>query len=464
VVALFPFQEIGRDFLAGRRWALLADEMGLGKSAQAITACDAVNAERILVLCPAIARINWSREFLKFSSREKRVTVLLSGQSNTHSDIVICSYDLLHNKKIFSGLISSTWDVVILDEVHYLKNRDAKRTRAVFQHVVLLATRGIWALSGTPAPNHAAELYPFLHAAGLWTDTYWAFVTRFCVTRETVYGIQMVGVQRVEELRALMAPILLRRKKVDVLKDLPAILFTNVAVETRPVDLNIWFPEIMMGQKTDASLHQQIADEEAAIRAILDVSGDGTTATTEALSALQGMQGRGGAGAMVSRRYLGLSKVPAIVELITEELQENAYEKIVLFAWHRDVIRALTFALDELHPLVLYGGTPAIERDKRIQAFQTKKHHRVFIGQVLAAGVAISLTAACEVGFVESSWVPGENAQAAMRVHRIGQDKPVRVRFFSAADTTDEVVQRVLRRKTRDMVQVFDPVNDPFSD
>jgi SWI/SNF-related matrix-associated actin-dependent regulator 1 of chromatin subfamily A len=464
---LFPFQQEGARFLSTRTWALLADEMGLGKTAQAIVGCDTIGAERILVLCPAVARINWSREFKKFSTRSRHITVLLDGSTKIKptDTCIICSYDLLLKNSIRSDLSQLQWEVVILDEMHYLKNRNAKRTRIVFQQLVSMATRGVWALSGTPAPNHAAELYPFLSAAGIWKDSYWAFVKRFCVTRETVYGIQFIGVQRVEELRSLLAPIMLRRKKEDVLKDLPTILFTNVLVEAGKVDMNLWYPEIARGTVPEAKIREQIAAEENSVNAILNMTGQRSDAATEALSALQeqALEQKNGQ-VIMSRRYLGLSKVPPIAEIIKEELNAQAYEKIVLFAWHKDVIRLLTALLQEYHPLVLYGGTPVLERDKRIQSFQTKKKHRIFIGQVKAAGVAISLTAACEVAFVESSWTPADNAQAAMRVHRIGQTKPVRVRFFGVADSTDEVIQRVLRRKTRDMVQVFDPVNNPFSD
>jgi SWI/SNF-related matrix-associated actin-dependent regulator of chromatin subfamily A-like protein 1 len=351
---------------------------------------------------------------------------------------------------------------VIVDEMHYLKSHRAKRTDIVYSLLTRRADH-VWGLSGTPAPNNAAELWTFLYAAGIWKQGYWAFVKHFCVTRETVYGIQMVGVQRVEELRSLLAPILLRRKKENVMKDLPAILFTNVEVEAAPVDMRLWYPDIGHGT-TEAEIRNKIASQEESLRAILNITGDRTQVAVDALSAMQENLLNQTGDVLASRRYLGLSKVPPIVELIKEEFNAKAYEKIVLFAWHRDVIRFLEALLKEFNPLLLYGGTPAIKRDKIIQDFQTKAKFKIFIGQVKAAGVAINLTASCEVAFVESSWTPADNVQAAMRVHRIGQDKPVRVRFFSVADSTDEVIQRVLRRKTRDMVQVFDPVNNPFSD
>ncbi len=113
---------------------------------------------------------------------------------------------------------------------------------------------------------------------------------------------------------------------------------------------------------------------------------------------------------------------------------------------------------------MIYGGTPIITRDRCIQRFKEHGAVRVLIGNIQAAGVAIDLSVAHEVAFVEASWVPGENAQAAMRVHHVHQKEPVRVRFFSLADSVDERVQTILRRKTRDLTALFDtpaPESEP---
>ena len=169
-----------------------------------------------------------------------------------------------------------------------------------------------------------------------------------------------------------------------------------------------------------------------------------------------------------SRRFVGLQKTPAICELVKSELESGAYDKIVLFAWHRDVIVDMQERLKDFKAVTLFGGTDPERRDKNIKKFQTDRKCRVFIGQIRAAGIAITLTQAHQVGFVESSWVPGDNAQAAMRVHRIGQTHPVTCRFFGLAGSTDEKVQQVIKRKTRDFTRLFDEdrkeILDPFAD
>jgi SWI/SNF-related matrix-associated actin-dependent regulator 1 of chromatin subfamily A len=149
-----------------------------------------------------------------------------------------------------------------------------------------------------------------------------------------------------------------------------------------------------------------------------------------------------------------------VVQIVKEELDAHAYEKIILFAYHRDVLHFLRDSLVSHGPVLLFGGTPPIKRDQVVRKFQKDSRVRVAVLQVQAAGVAINLTAASEVAFVEASWVPADNAQAVMRAHRIGQTRPVRVRFFNVANSVDEQIHRVLRRKTKDLVSVFDTPPD----
>jgi SWI/SNF-related matrix-associated actin-dependent regulator 1 of chromatin subfamily A len=456
---LYPYQKEGAEWLGQKKFALLADDPGLGKTAQAIRACDLVGARKIVVLCPAIARFNWVREFMKFSWRscESRVAMTTASDAVGSPDIVVCSYDLLTNKKVGAWLRSKPRDVVILDEAHYLKNAKAKRTQAAFA----LTAERIWALSGTPAPNHAAELWPLLHHFQVYAGDYWSFVNRFCKYYETPYGIQITGTQRVDELRALMAPILLRRKKDDVLTDLPKIAFHDVVVPPNDVDLELYYPELTLGLKTEAEIMARLDAEQASIDAVVNLVGMGG----HGVAALAAMNAKVAA----SRRYTGLQKVDAIIEIITAELEANLYEKIVIFAVHRDVIMTIRNRMQAFKAVTLFGGVEPNKRERFIRDFQTKDNHRVIVANIQAAGTAITLTAANQVAFAECSWVPAENAQAAMRVHRIGQTKPVTVRFFGLADSSDERVARVLRRKTRDLIAIFDapesadePTGDPF--
>jgi SNF2 family DNA or RNA helicase len=162
------------------------------------------------------------------------------------------------------------------------------------------------------------------------------------------------------------------------------------------------------------------------------------------------------AGSMVTlRRYIGMAKLPKVCEILDGELAMNQVDKIVIFAVHKDVIEHTRLKLAKYGAVTLYGGTPPEKRQRNIDRFMKDPKCRVFIGNIVAAGTGITLTSAHEVAFMEADWVPANNAQAAMRCHRIGQDKPVRVRFFSCEGSVDEDVMHTLKRKTAELAKIF---------
>ena len=155
------------------------------------------------------------------------------------------------------------------------------------------------------------------------------------------------------------------------------------------------------------------------------------------------------------RRLTGLAKVASVVELLQDELA-GGLNKIVVFAHHREVIQKLADGLSSFGVVVLQGSTPPTQRQAAIDGFQNDNSIRVFVGQLTAAGTAITLTAASNVLFAESSWTPSDNAQAAMRVHRIGQRSGVLVRFATLSGSLDEAITETVRRKTAVLAQIFD--------
>jgi SWI/SNF-related matrix-associated actin-dependent regulator 1 of chromatin subfamily A len=447
---LFPYQREGAEWLSQKNVALLADEMGLGKSAQAITACDRIGAERVLVLCPASARPNWVREFSKFSKISRTFKILQTKKDTfTSEESIVCSYDLAAQSCISS---EQSFDCLILDESHFLKSLDAKRTKAVFgrQGLVRKAAR-VWALSGTPAPNNISELWPLLYTFGATTLTFDAFIERYCTYYISPHGRQITGVKKenLEELRTILKSISLRRKKEDVMKDLPPIFFTDITVDASPVDLEIEssFIDWVYPKDRTAELEAKLNSE----RAVLEAVTEKTRFTRDGMKALEALAG----SVSTLRRYTGLQKVQAVADLVSEELESGAYEKIVIFAIHQGVIEGLRRKLTKYGAVTLYGGTPPGKRQINIDRFQNTKRTRVFIGNIMAAGTAITLTSAHQVLFIEQDWVPGNNAQAAMRCHRIGQTKPVTVRFVGLANSIDEKIVYALRRKTKDLTTVF---------
>lgn len=478
---LFPYQIEGGDWLATLIYGLLADEMGLGKSCQAIRASDTLPFP-ILVLCPAIARHNWRNEFWMFSTRQGpvRIGIIVTREDiefASQCDIVICSYDLAIGEEnalgsdkplcnIIPQLARRRWSVAILDEMHILKNRSAKRTSAVFESLRPYCDR-MWALSGTPAPNYPNELWPMMRAFGITKLPYWDFVKRYCKTRTTQWRTEITGGQRIDELRKILAPFVKRRRKDDVLKDLPPLRYTDVVLEPGTVPVHKWeyyFQKYIIDPSRfagDMELMERLLDDAMDRKQVLNEEGD-----IEILSVLSGR-------VQDLRRWIGLQKVYSLVEFLKYELGNFTYEKIILFAVHKDVIKELDEGLKAYSPVVITGETPHHRRVAAVDKFQNNRKHRVFIGNILAAGTAITLTAASEVGMVECDWVPGNNAQAIMRAHRIGQTKPVNVRFFSLANSVDQKIQAVYKRKARTLTELFDqpvapdetsPTIDPFAE
>jgi SWI/SNF-related matrix-associated actin-dependent regulator 1 of chromatin subfamily A len=455
----FPYQVEGAAFLARTPQALLADDMGLGKSAQVVIACDIAAADPILIVCPAAVRINWSREFMRFSPMDRACTILTTGADRpSPAGVTVVSYDLLgSNEKVKAACKAIEWDVLVLDEAHFLKERSAKRTKAIYggnsrQPGVSHSAKRIWRLTGTPAPNNASELYTHLKSAGIETRNYWDFVFEFCAGFDSDFGFKITGHKNTDKLKALMAQFMLRRKKDDVMKQLPEIVFQHVTVERSQVQLDPYFYENWRAVGVKAFLGEMEHMDKALKIALKAVETKQGVPVDDRLKLLEGMSKT----TATLRRYIGLAKLPRVLEIVEQELIDNPKLKIVLFAIHKDVIECSREKLRKYGAVTLYGGTPSEKRQLHIDRFMNDPKCRVFIGNIQAAGTGITLTVANEVVFIESDWVPANNAQAAMRCHRIGQTRPVRVRHFSCAGSVDEDVMRTLVHKTRELTKIFD--------
>lgn len=452
----YPFQLIGADFLAARTQAFLADDMGLGKSVQGIRAADIIGARDILVVCPSSVRANWERMFEKFSPLDRPCAPIFTGKDSIpKTGVVVISYDLATSR---AHELKRPWDLLIIDEAHYLKERSAKRTKAVygrgstFSGIAAHAKR-VWRLSGTPAPNNASELYTHLKSAGLTTEPYWDFVFRFCSGFTSDYGFTIKGHKNVDELRRMLAPFLLRRTKEEVLKDLPPIRFEEVTVERGEVELDPAFYLEMKSAGSEAAFLDEIKVANQTLRQALETISTGKHSTESRLKMLESMA----PSLSTLRRYIGLAKMPTACDVLQEELESGQLQKVVIFAVHRDVIEGVRQKMAAFGPVTLYGGTPADKRQRNIDRFMKDPKCRVFIGNINAAGTGVDglQKATADVAFLEQSWVPAENSQAAMRVHRIGQDNPVRVRIFSLRNSVDQQIQDALIRKMRELAKIF---------
>lgn len=441
-VVLYHHQRTGAEWLAERRAAMLCDEQGLGKTITAIVAAERVKARRVLVLAPTIVLWNWRREFESWAPW-RRVQLLDTSRAriDEQAEVVVTTHGLMIREAIRAQLLRWAPDVLVVDEAHCFRTPSAKRTRVLFGvpgrddvPALVRVARRVWLMTGTPAPNNASELWAPLW--GLWPEavpsTFTAFRNRYCVTAWTPYGdgVKVVGNRNAVELRGVLAGKMLRRTKAEYL-DLPPVRHESIALRPSHSDVV-------------EAIDRELTPE---LRAVLVGTGD-PTAALEALRDSEAMSRW--------RRLCGLAKATAAGELLAEELRYGGLQKVVVFAHHTDVVLAVRDALTEFGAVAVTGSTPAAVRSRHADAFQRDARVRVFVANIVAGGTGVTLTAAADAVFVELSWVPGENAQAADRVHRIGQTaKGVRVRFVSLAGSVDEFVVEALRNKLRMIREVL---------
>lgn len=417
-----PYQEGGISIARDRNAVLFGDEMGLGKTIQAIGWLNChPEIESCLVVCPATLKINWAREMDKW---------LVS----PCVDVTIVNYDVLHKLDL-----SQHYDVAILDEAHYIKNNKARRS----QFCRMIRADNKIALTGTPILNRPIELWNVLH----WLDplrwpvsSYMPYAIRYCGAfqrRIKVRGTYrkvwvMDGASNLDELREHLRPLMIRRLKADVLKDLPPKRRQIIELPTTGLSPDLR-EQLRICTMSVQGLEHAYRDNVQKLESALQVAWMNMAEV---------------------RHEAGLVKASKALELIQDAIEASG--KVVVFAHHRDVIAQLTEALVDYRPAVITGDTPHPARQTAVDAFQTDPGVRVFIGQIQAAGVGITLTAASHVIFVELDWTPGVVSQAEDRCHRIGQKDSVLVQHLVLEGSLDAHMAKALVRKQSTIERALD--------
>lgn len=442
--ALLPYQTAGvarfaNSVLPVHRY--MAWEPGLGKTATSIALTDREGHDRVLVICPAHARLNWEREVLRWQTRKRPVQIVATSNTSHVLDgpgVVLVSYDMVSRKgsAIRGALTRRKWDTLVLDEAHALNAPASNRTRFILdpQKGLFLNAKRVLPLSGTPASKHAAELYPMLRAlypAALDGRSYDDFVTRYCYVKTMrVNGRevkQIVGTRRdrIEELRAKIAPFLDVLKADDVLPDLPTLRVQNYPLS--PADL----PEAKAVLGASATLNRALPDKTDILTFIAK---NVTAFATE-------------------RRILGTAKAALVSSILAEELAQTTH-KVLVFGIHRDALAIIAKKLTHFGVVTIDGSCDSVAKTKAQDTFQQNPEVRVAVCQIKAASTNLTLTAASEVVLVEPSWNPLDNYQAIRRARRIGQTRPVLARFMSL-EGADDRINEVLKARTEEMSQLL---------
>lgn len=421
--ALTPDQQTGARFLASRVVAYLADVPGLGKTAQYIRAIDLVGAEHAIVVCPPVLRLRLQAEFDLWSLWGHTVHVIETGADEIPATGVLAiSYNLASQPHVLDRLCQRKRGPVIFDEAHALKGYEAQRTQACLGKLAHSVASHVWFVSGTPAPNNAAEMFPFLRTAGLWPGTFEAFVKRYCTTKPDKHdprGWRVTGTKDPAGVRALMTPALIRRTEVT---GRPPLSVDTVAVA---------------GDDAYAQLAPDFLAEISAALALDDWS----FADLEHMSTV--------------RRLVGLSKVRGVLELARAEL-ETGHNRLLIFGHHTDVLAAIAYGLAPYSTLI-NGSTDGRADNAAIDAFQSADPTpRVIVGNMQTLGEGVTLHAASRILIAEPSWTPKDNSQVIARAWRRGQLRPVHASFLALHGSIDDAITKTVARKTKQLIELLD--------
>jgi len=400
-MTLFPHQEEAKQFLLANRRCILADQPRVGKTLPAAAA--ALQHLPAIIVCPAIAKTVWEAAFNKLdpSVPVRVITGKKQAAEIICSGVTIVNYDILSSVTTFSGI-----KTVVFDECHRLKNNKAIRTKAAM--LMMKKIDRVYALSGTPIPNRPIELWPILHGLGIYRGGWFDFAARYARLFSAPWGMDVSGASNIPELKALMRPHVLRRKKEDIFMD-----YKQPQVSLVTFDLPIDKRE----QSFDA---------------------DALVANPNALMAFEGLA--------EIMREAGMRKIKAASEFISDLLQSG--EPVVVFAHHKDVVHGLVEELKDHKPVVVVGDTPATKRTENIAAFQSGQT-KCIVGNIAAMSEGVDLSAADTIVFVECTWSTSALEQASSRVENINKSgvKPVIYLLTIRASLDHNVLAKVLKKQ-----------------
>lgn len=459
----FPFQNAGILFVQASKRCIVGDEMGLGKTIQALGTWVASGHERMVVVVPASLKINWRREALRWVKGLKGFQVFVcEGRKpkripENWTRLVIINYDIL--SYWLPELVKFEAQVVVADECHMIKNPQAKRTKAAMD-LVGAPRKGQevkpenppeyrLGLTGTPFLNRPEEGIAQLQWIGRLQDMGgWAHYRRhYCMAQFTGYGMDTSGADHLDELNLHLRQTgsLLRRRKAEVLKELPAKTRARVPMEIdnrkeykeAEDDCCRWLAGEKVKDEGFLATLEGMSDEEkrSAIRRHRNEA-EWRSRNAETLVRFEAL-----------KQCAVKGKLAAAKKWISTFLASG--EKLVVFAHHRNVIAKLAEAFD--CPTIT-GDTPKGRRQEYIDRFQEDPECRLIVLNLQAGGVGITLTAASNVLMLELGWTPALMDQAEDRCHRIGQEDNVTAWYLLAEATIEEEIEALLSEK-REVVE-----------
>ena len=410
-------QKIAIEKLVGTKRFILADDMGLGKTTSTIIAALETGEEKILIICPASLKINWEREIRNYTDRS--VYIAEGKNFSTEHDFVIVNYDILKNfydikDKEKSLITKANFGLIIIDEAHYIQNGQAQRTKLVNSFVKNI--KRLWLLTGTPMTSRPMNYFNLLQLIESPVAQNWmAYAIRYCQGYQFNAGKRKVwnvtGASNLEELRDRTSRQVLRRLKTEVL-DLPDKIISPVYLR-----LKSKLYEGLMGEYYD--WYENKTEESSSL--------------TVQFSKL-----------MKVRQVIAEEKIKDTIELAENIIEQD--KKVIIFTNFTDTLKKITEHFGKI-AVSLDGSTSKPARQFAVDQFQENDKVKVFVGNLKAAGVGLTLTAAEAVIMNDLSFVPSDHSQAEDRAFRYGQKNNVSVYYPIFENSIEGAIYDILIKK-----------------
>lgn len=422
-----PFQKAGIEFAINNKQTLNGSEMGLGKSIQAIGYMNYSQFKNVLIITTATLKLNWQKELQKWLTYDLDIEILDSKKQFIYKKgVLICNYDIL--KKFSNYLEKGKFDLIIADEVHYVKNKNAMRSH-IFYKIVKNIDHKLY-LSGTPVVDRPLELYNIIKSLG-YERTKSEYTSLYCPLIYNGFGSVPGPPTNLDLLqKELRSQFMYRVMKKDVLQELPDKFKQIIYIEDK----------------------KSLKLEQDAIKGFMNntnLSNDEYNSFINSTTALSpqfiGMIAK-------IRKETAINKLPFAINLIKETLDSK--DKIVVFAHHKEVVNGLYEAFKDI-AVKLDGSTNMEDRQQAVDKFQSDPKTKLFIGSILASGTGITLTASDHCIFVEMDWTPSNMSQAEDRLHRIGQHNNVTVQYIVVDNSIDAMVAKKLIKKEKVFDEIF---------
>jgi SWI/SNF-related matrix-associated actin-dependent regulator 1 of chromatin subfamily A len=410
---------------------ILADDMGLGKTTSTIIAALETGAKKILIICPATLKINWKREIENYS--DKPIFISEGKQFSTEDDFVIVNYDIMKNfhdpkKKDDSLILMSKFDLIIIDEAHYIKNAQAQRTKLI--NDITKSVDRLWLLTGTPMTSRPIDYFNLLSLVDSPVSRNWmAYVIRYCAGFQFKVGPRKIwnvqGASNLEELRDRTAGLTLRRLKENVL-DLPDKIITPIYL-----DLKSKVYEEVMGEYYNW----------------YDKNPEESKSLTVQFSKLTKV-----------RQIIADEKISQTIEIAENIIEQG--KKVIIFCNFTDSLNKIVDHFGK-SAVKLDGSMKQHERQFSVDQFQENDKIKVFVGNIKASGTGITLTSGEVIIFNDLSFLPSDMAQAEDRAYRYGQKCNVLVYYPIYQNTIENIIYDIVNNKKKVIATVMGDDKNP---